>query len=131
MDEEILRSLIRGDEAVPLVVVEPLDDSVGHKKTPPLLLSRTCREGAGREPDSLSINEGRVAAVGALPVFFRDGWQYEPEPRSVGIGGLVRERPSVRAGERLRDREAEARSLTRFRGASCESLEDASHELPL
>src|SRR5207245_4205392 len=30
MDEEILRSLVGGDEAVPLRIVEPLDDSVGH-----------------------------------------------------------------------------------------------------
>src|ERR687895_274174 len=36
VDEEILRSLVRGDEAVPLAVVEPLDGSGCHKKTPPL-----------------------------------------------------------------------------------------------
>src|SRR4051794_6165052 len=33
--EEVLRSLVGSDEAVPLRIVEPLDGSVSHKKTPP------------------------------------------------------------------------------------------------
>src|SRR4029450_1785877 len=33
--EEILGSLVRGDEAVPLAVVEPLHGSICHRKTPP------------------------------------------------------------------------------------------------
>src|SRR6186997_1918996 len=32
VDEEILRAFIRSDEAVSLVVVEPLHDSVSHEK---------------------------------------------------------------------------------------------------
>src|SRR5215210_2542268 len=33
MDEEILGALVRGDEAIPLAVVEPLDGSASHKNT--------------------------------------------------------------------------------------------------
>src|SRR3954454_12118994 len=36
--EEILRALVRGDEAIPLRVVEPLDGSVSHKKHLPTLI---------------------------------------------------------------------------------------------
>jgi len=52
MDEEILRSLVGGDETVPLRIVEPLDGSASHKKHLPYY-SRTRMEGARRKPDSL------------------------------------------------------------------------------
>jgi len=42
--EEILRALLRGDEAVPLAVVEPLNGSGCHRKTPPLLLHEQVRK---------------------------------------------------------------------------------------
>jgi hypothetical protein len=32
MNEEILRTLVRGDKAVPLRIVEPLDGSASHEK---------------------------------------------------------------------------------------------------
>src|SRR5205814_6302824 len=41
MDEEVLASVVRGDEPVPLRVVEPLHGSCRHRKTPPLPNSRT------------------------------------------------------------------------------------------
>src|SRR5438093_10264114 len=44
MDEEILRALVGGDEAVPLRIIEPFDDSVSHKKTPPSLLHERVRK---------------------------------------------------------------------------------------
>src|SRR5581483_4182095 len=44
MDEEILRSLIRGDEPVPLRIVEPLDGSACHENTS-LTTARTGKEG--------------------------------------------------------------------------------------
>src|SRR5437899_2318591 len=37
VNEEILRPVLRGDEAIPLHVVEPLDRSVSYEKTPPSL----------------------------------------------------------------------------------------------
>src|SRR5215210_4228187 len=39
VDEQVLCAFIRGDEAVALAVVEPLDGSVSHKKTPPSTLT--------------------------------------------------------------------------------------------
>src|SRR5919108_1263831 len=45
MHEHILRALVRGDEPVPLAVVEPLHGSSCHQKTPP---SHHIHEQAGR-----------------------------------------------------------------------------------
>src|SRR5262245_56911164 len=46
MHEKVLGPLGRGDEPVPLRIVEPLDGSFCHGNTPPLPISRTRREGA-------------------------------------------------------------------------------------
>src|SRR4028119_795208 len=35
MDEEVFATLVRGDKAVTLIVVEPLNRSLGHKQSPP------------------------------------------------------------------------------------------------
>ena len=56
MHEQILRPLVRGDEPVPLRIVEPLDGSVGHEKTPPLLRNERVRKALFlRKPDSLLL----------------------------------------------------------------------------
>src|SRR5207344_1810014 len=44
VSEEILRALVRGDEAVPLAVVEPLNGSSCHRKHLPYQNSRTGKE---------------------------------------------------------------------------------------
>src|SRR4051812_28036029 len=50
VDENVLATLFRGDEAVPLRVVEPLNGSSCHKKTPPLAMKERAREAHCAQP---------------------------------------------------------------------------------
>src|SRR4051794_15520805 len=61
--EEILRALVRGDEAVPLRIVEPLDGSISHKKTPPNTDLTNGLGSAWRVPDSLSLSRQGSSAL--------------------------------------------------------------------
>src|SRR5713101_4697782 len=55
MDEQVLAAVFRRDEPVALRIVEPLDDSGCHKKTPPSPNSRTGKEGRRHHQYSSSI----------------------------------------------------------------------------
>src|SRR5262245_35389865 len=52
VDEQVLRTLVRGDEAIPLAVVEPLHGSGCHRNTSLHELTNK-QEGARANPDSL------------------------------------------------------------------------------
>src|SRR4029453_7288181 len=55
MAQEILPSVLGLDEAVARAVVEPLNGSACHRKTPPLHVHERVRKALRREPDSLSF----------------------------------------------------------------------------
>src|SRR5262249_33805098 len=50
MHEQVLRALIRGDEPIPLRIVEPLHGSGSHRKTPPSELTNVQRKALRRKP---------------------------------------------------------------------------------
>src|SRR6266566_1746715 len=67
VDEEILVfAALRGDESVPLRVVEPLHCSSRHKKTPPLPLMNGRWEALGR-PDTRSVKSKRSTGLVSWP----------------------------------------------------------------
>src|SRR2546426_10853570 len=67
VDEEILAlAALRGDESVPLRVVEPLHCSSRHKKTPPLPLMNGRWEALGR-PDTRSVKPKRSTGLVSWP----------------------------------------------------------------
>src|SRR6059058_2870361 len=67
VDEEILAfAALRGDESVPLRVVEPLHCSSRHKKTPPLPLMNGRWEALGR-PDTRSVKSKRSTGPVSWP----------------------------------------------------------------
>src|SRR4051795_1758486 len=50
VDEHVLATLFRGDEAIPLRVTEPLDGSSCHRKTPPLATKERAEEARSAQP---------------------------------------------------------------------------------
>src|SRR6186997_2742218 len=94
MHEEVLRPLGRGDEPVALRIVEPLHGSFCHGNTPPLLLSRTRKEGARRADRTRSSwHNGSSRPAGNRPI--RGGGRGYAQGRRAQVGGRSRRNHST------------------------------------
>src|SRR5262245_36656116 len=99
--EKILRAFVRGDETVPLAVVEPLDGSAGHKKTPPSPSDERVRKAPRANPDSLWLTPAGYHGAGGIPACFahagRNAGELRPRLRGCRRGVRARIRGAGRA----------------------------------
>src|ERR671923_1246040 len=81
--EQVLRTFIRTDEAVPLAVVEPLDGSVCHNNTS-LTTLRTGEEGVGTQTELALIS--RYGSTRPLPPTFTVVGRSQPRTQRAADG---------------------------------------------